>query len=219
MLRGFGCVVDVAGNGQEALELLANLPYDLILMDVQMPVLDGLEATRIIRAGEVERHIPIIAVTAHASAVARAECLAAGMDDCLSKPIDSRGLRFAISSLLESSTPAADAHLVNAKQARQVLAGLGDDALFTEEILELFEVSVRDHLALLELQWSDLNEVRRTAHGLKGVCAQVGAERMAILCQELEERAGSDDLQSARRIVDDLIRLLPLTTTGLRAVL
>jgi CheY-like chemotaxis protein len=107
LARGFaqrsGHAVDVAGNGQEAIRLLRENAYDLVLMDVSMPDLDGLEATRRIRAGgagEGPRTIPIVALTAHALAGDRQRCLTAGMDDYLSKPIDPQALRLLFDRLL-----------------------------------------------------------------------------------------------------------------------
>jgi CheY-like chemotaxis protein len=80
--------VDVAGNGLEAIDLSGRLPYDIIFLDCQMPELDGYGAARAIRAREVEGHrVPIIALTANAMDGDREECLAAGMDDYLSKPV------------------------------------------------------------------------------------------------------------------------------------
>ena len=88
MLQRLGCRVDVAGNGLEAIDLSGRLPYDIIFLDCQMPELDGYGAARAIRAREVEGHrVPIIALTANAMDGDREECLAAGMDDYLSKPV------------------------------------------------------------------------------------------------------------------------------------
>jgi signal transduction histidine kinase/CheY-like chemotaxis protein len=87
ILEKEGHTVVLAGNGREALQLLANQPFDLILMDVQMPVMDGFEATRVIRKQESDGHITIIATTAHAMTGDRERCLAAGMDGYISKPI------------------------------------------------------------------------------------------------------------------------------------
>jgi CheY-like chemotaxis protein len=92
----------VAGNGREALAALARVPYDLVLMDCQMPEVDGFEATRLIRHSEAgtERHIPIIALTANAMEGDRERCLEAGMDDYVSKPIRPDDLYATIDRLL-----------------------------------------------------------------------------------------------------------------------
>ncbi|GAB6909992.1 Response regulator receiver (fragment) [Desulfosarcina cetonica] len=90
LLKRFGLTADTAGNGKIALERLAARPYDLVLMDVQMPEMDGYEATRQIRAGQagvLDAQIPIVAVTAHAMQGDRERCLAAGMSDYIAKPI------------------------------------------------------------------------------------------------------------------------------------
>src|SRR5208337_4988173 len=95
MLERLGCVADVAANGEEAIAALRGIPYDLILMDCQMPEVDGFEATRRIRRGEAgsaRASTPIIAMTAHAMEGDRQRCLEAGMDDYLSKPVNNRQL-------------------------------------------------------------------------------------------------------------------------------
>jgi CheY-like chemotaxis protein len=94
MLMRVGHAVFIAGNGKEALRALVGQAFDLILMDIQMPEMDGLSATAAIRLDEkvTGRHIPIIAMTAHAMTGDRERCLAAGMDDYISKPVDAREL-------------------------------------------------------------------------------------------------------------------------------
>jgi signal transduction histidine kinase/DNA-binding response OmpR family regulator len=106
MLLRLGYQTDVAGNGQEAVDSVMNVPYDLVLMDCQMPVMDGFEATRIIREREgASRHTNIIAVTANAMEGDRERCLAAGMDDYLAKPFRAGDLRRALAKWLPAGAP------------------------------------------------------------------------------------------------------------------
>lgn len=102
--------MSVAGNGLEALEALRQDPFDLVLMDIQMPEMDGLEATGVIRNGErgTNRHLPIVAMTAHAMKGDEERCLAAGMDGYVSKPISARDLFEAIERVLERAQPVPD---------------------------------------------------------------------------------------------------------------
>jgi CheY-like chemotaxis protein len=98
MLEKAGHRVDLVENGREAVEALGRKPYDLVLMDCLMPLMDGFEATRAIRAAEVgtDRHVPIVALTANAMLRDREECLAAGMDDYLTKPFSKQALSAAV---------------------------------------------------------------------------------------------------------------------------
>jgi CheY-like chemotaxis protein len=106
-----GHTVTVAGDGREAVEAVARQPFDLVLMDIQMPEMDGLEATRAIRRAEQStgQHVPIIALTAHALKGDQEVCLNAGMDGYVSKPVTARQLKKAIEDVLgKSPTPAND---------------------------------------------------------------------------------------------------------------
>ncbi len=108
MLKKNGHVVVTVNNGREAIETLADQDFDAVLMDVQMPEMDGLQTTAAIRAGEegTDRHLPILAVTAHALHGDREICLDAGMDGYLSKPIQSAQLLQALAEVLSFSRPA-----------------------------------------------------------------------------------------------------------------
>jgi CheY-like chemotaxis protein len=107
LLEKHGHRVVVAGNGQEALYTLEREPFDLVLMDVQMPEMDGLEATRAIRAREqgTDRHLPIVALTAHAMMGDRERCLAAGMDGYVTKPVQSQQLLQALAEAMTLASP------------------------------------------------------------------------------------------------------------------
>jgi CheY-like chemotaxis protein len=97
MLERLGCSVNVAANGKEAFDMVAGFTYDLVFMDCQMPVMDGFDATRLIRKLDSHRgKVPIVALTAHAMAEERQRCLAAGMDAHLAKPITPKALRAAL---------------------------------------------------------------------------------------------------------------------------
>jgi two-component system sensor histidine kinase/response regulator len=102
LLQHRGCIVDVAGNGQIALDRLAAGTYDLVLMDVQMPVMDGISATIAIRAQPALRELPILAFTANATPQDCKRCLDAGMNDFLAKPVDARALAALLSRWIAS---------------------------------------------------------------------------------------------------------------------
>ena len=105
MLRQFGYLSDIAPNGKDGLDLYAKNEYDLILMDIQMPIMDGFETTAIIRTEEREtgNHIPIIAVTAHVMPGYRERCLAGGMDNYLAKPFKMQDLKDIITETLQQT--------------------------------------------------------------------------------------------------------------------
>jgi CheY-like chemotaxis protein len=112
MLKRLGLRADAVGNGLEAIEALSTIPYDLVLMDVQMPVMDGLEATRRIReeaSPVLDRRIPVIAMTANAMQGDREACLQAGMDDYVAKPVKSEALAEALARWLPHTASTASA--------------------------------------------------------------------------------------------------------------
>ncbi len=109
MLEKNGCVVTIAVNGREAVAAWEREPFDLVLMDVQMPVMGGFEATAAIRAGDATRgtHTPIVAMTAHAMKGDRERCIEAGMDDYVSKPIEVATLIALVKTLVSTQAPEA----------------------------------------------------------------------------------------------------------------
>jgi signal transduction histidine kinase/ligand-binding sensor domain-containing protein/CheY-like chemotaxis protein/HPt (histidine-containing phosphotransfer) domain-containing protein len=205
MLEQMGYSADVAGNGREVLDALRRQQYDLVLMDIQMPRMDGLEATRrIAREWPPESRPRIIAMTANALRSDREACLAAGMDDYLSKPILFEDLRAAI---LRIDSPAAvrtaepislDPSFVDrlrrleATTGREVVRPFIDDFL-----LEAPRRVAAIHRAVAD---GDSDALVFIAHSLKGTSAQLGAVRLASLCQELEGLGRSETFESPQLV-------------------
>jgi PAS domain S-box-containing protein len=203
MLEKRGHSTLVACNGKEALALLEREPVDLVLMDLEMPQMSGFEATAAIRAREREtgRHVPILALTAHAMKGDRERCLAAGMDGYVAKPIQARELYQAIAELVPNAalaekavTPAPVVH-----DRTEALAHVGGDA---ELLGELTEVFLRDCPRMIEevidgLCAGDADKVRRGAHSIKGAVSILGGKAAFEAALRLETLARQGDLSQA----------------------
>jgi PAS domain S-box-containing protein len=215
LLEKLGYRAAVAANGLEALEALRRQPYDVVLMDVEMPEMDGLEASRHIHSEWPPDERPqIIAMTANAMQGYRDICLAAGMDDYLTKPIHldplARALDRRVPRVVEetpqSGAPMATETAVLDREALEQLgAGTGDEA-FVAEIIGTF---LRDAPALLKtiraaLEHEEAEELRRAAHTLKSNGRIFGATRLAELCQELEAMATAETPPGAADLVAQL---------------
>ena len=196
VLEQLGCMVSVAHNGLEALELWRRGNMDLILMDCMMPEMDGYESARHIRAEEArlgQGHIPIIALTANALEGDRGQCLTAGMDDYLAKPFRMEVLRDKLKQHAEklppSSKPPVDETLVDPAPLA-TLRAMGGAAL-VQKILQLFIANVPLQLekAKAGALAGDLEAVRHAAHSLKSAAANVGATRFSELARGLEHNA------------------------------
>jgi two-component system, sensor histidine kinase and response regulator len=205
LLSRRGHHVEIANNGREALDWLARESFDVVLMDVQMPIMDGFEATRSVRDAEAVRggHIPIIAMTAHAMAGDRERCLECGMDDYVAKPIDATALMHAIErsvsreSGLVKTRPVASATLPGEHLDRaKVLARLDGDVALLQEVAELFADEGPRLLAALEreIASSDPRAVERAAHVLKACIAQLGADAAASTAQRIEHAGAIGNL-------------------------
>ncbi|QJT12558.1 response regulator [Aeromonas sp. 2692-1] len=226
LLRAVGADVSIAGNGAIALEMVAQTHYDLILMDMQMPVMDGLAATRLLREREdVGQHTPILAMTANVMAGDRERCLAAGMDDHIAKPIDPDRLYAALqrwatsfsrevsSRLTVSRASPATALLPQLRalglNAETALQRLMHNWEWYRDLLQRFarQGSQPMETLLAALQANDREEAHRQAHTLKGIAATLGAGSL----QEVSAR-----LESALARGDDAASLLPLAELGLQ---
>jgi PAS domain S-box-containing protein len=217
LLERWGHHVEVAGNGEIALEMVASQQFDVILMDMMMPVMDGLEATRRIRASETARRTPIIAMTANAMEADRERCMQAGMDDYLSKPIKAQELRqmlqhFSSAKVLMSQTkPVPLGEVVPTESAFDYLAALKRaDQEVIEIISEAFVDQWPTELGKISngLASGDLTQVMHTAHALKGTLSMFGAAPASALAAQMEQSALRKDVDAVVALVTPLSRAL-----------
>jgi PAS domain S-box-containing protein len=214
MLEQLGARVDVAADGKEALEQVALLPYDLIFMDCEMPEMDGYAATAEIRRREDGgRRIPIVAMTAHAMEGDREQCLAAGMDDYITKPVSPAAIGAVVrrwvrtpgarNAAAPAETQPAALDAARIAQLRATL-GRGDGAQF-RRLVETFLGDTGVRLGELRqcLNRKDAAMVRRLAHTLRGSCLSLGALRMTEVASALERVAAQGD-GAAASLVDQL---------------
>ena len=195
LLQKEGHEVTVASDGQQAVELYMATPFDIVLMDVQMPIMDGFAATQKIR--EFERanriHVPIIALTAHAGAVDRERCLAAGMDEYISKPIRIGKLREAISFQTGTQHPAGGTTIHVSSTGRVIdwqhaFETVGGDQNLLKDLVGLFLSEQSAILERIETAVTSQNSanLRLSAHSLKGSAGHLGATAVAQVAGELE---------------------------------
>jgi signal transduction histidine kinase/CheY-like chemotaxis protein len=235
MLKRMGYRADVAANGLEAIEALERQSYDLVLMDMQMPEMDGLDATRRIRQRWPGRAGPrIVAMTANAMRGDRELCLAAGMDDYVSKPITLHELEAAIARCASEVAAPVDRRghgpalaIAASEDARaiddDVLAslrqlGADDEPNLAAEMGRLFMEEAPPLLAAMReaVRTGDHGALRATAHTMKGSCSSLGARRLSALSLELERQGRAQSMLGAAAKLDQLERELERVRTALR---
>jgi PAS domain S-box-containing protein len=218
MLNALGCEFLIVSNGRDAFEAARSDAYDLILMDCQMPIMDGLDATRAIREWEadcerdtgVKRHLPVVALTANALKGDAEVCLAAGMDDHLAKPytrkqlaetlarwlparcIDEVGVDAVTAAVSASNTAGARAEApVLDPGALANIRAVDDDGSVLAEVIELYLDEAPGQLRSLRnaLEGGRLGDLGRSAHALKSASLNVGARTLCNLCSRLERQA------------------------------
>jgi two-component system, sensor histidine kinase and response regulator len=215
LLKHDGWQVEFAENGREAVAQAATSSYDVILMDCQMPELDGYHATDEIRRNEAgERHTPIIALTAHASERDRVRCLEAGMDDYIAKPFTPAALDEALQRALRSVSREggrAGSPPARPGSARNRLAPVLDssrldliyrtDAVAAENLADTFISSARQRITELGLAETarDTTTVKSLTHALKGSAATIGAMRMSDACERLGKTATSGAIDVSKQ--------------------
>jgi signal transduction histidine kinase/DNA-binding response OmpR family regulator/HPt (histidine-containing phosphotransfer) domain-containing protein len=188
MLERFGCHVDVAVNGDMAVAMCRNRRYDMVLMDCQMPELDGYEATARIRIEEGEgRRVPVIALTANAMQGEREKCLAAGMDDFLSKPIRPQTLHETLQRWLRNDRVVAQD--IDDNEVRDEMAAILE--VFGDSFGELVGLFMHDSPIRIEglrqaIREGDQAAIGKLAHAMAGSCASIGATVLSGLCRDLE---------------------------------
>jgi CheY-like chemotaxis protein/HPt (histidine-containing phosphotransfer) domain-containing protein len=210
VLAKLGLHVDAVANGAEAIKALETLPYDLVLMDVQMPVMDGLEATRIIRGGLPGSlscsAIPIIAMTANTRQGDRARCLEVGMNDYVNKPIEIHVLAEVLDKWLPGQkTGVSDSGAPNPRQGVLVferdgmMTRLGQDGTLALTVSACFREDMPRQFLLLRsyLDAHDLVSAERQAHSIKGAAANVGGEALRVVAFEIEKACQAGDCELA----------------------
>ncbi|HXM12411.1 MAG: response regulator [Candidatus Sulfotelmatobacter sp.] len=211
MLEKMGHLPTIAANGQEALAVLASDFFDLVFMDVQMPEMDGLTATKSIREREKQTglHLPIIAMTAHAMKGDRERCLEAGMDGYISKPVSGKRIEQTIASLLISEADVRPLPIVKVipgslvlwDRAKSLKRVDGDEQLL-HEIVQIFLEESPKQLAELKRAVTEGNAelVERTAHGLKGELSYLSMPTVSQRAHELERMGRECNLDHAAEL-------------------
>jgi PAS domain S-box-containing protein len=215
-LQKLGYASDVVANGREAVDAVRSMSYDLVLMDCQMPEMDGFAATEAIRKHEDEQdlaRIPIVAMTANALAGDRERCLAAGMDDYVAKPVKRVELERVVERWIRVG-PATEEHL-----DRNVLSSLLEmgDAAFYVEIIDLFLQDAPTHISAIRhgFDAGDADAVRLAAHALKSAAGNLGAQSVMRSANELETLARGGSLDGAAGLVVQLERQFDEATAAL----
>ncbi|MCB1997970.1 MAG: response regulator, partial [Rhodoferax sp.] len=225
LLQEAGVQVDVAADGQQSLDMARSQPYDLVLMDMQMPVMDGLEATRQMRADPRLAGLPIVAMTANALDADRQRCLDASMNDHLVKPVDMDALYRMLLKWLGGATSAppvepiqpdaqllAALHRIEGLDASTALRNLGGQPAQVVRLLRRFAAQYRPGLPVLREPAAATSRAAwaEACHGLRGACATLGT---LLLASDIEA------LELALRQPDTDLRLLEAHAQGVDAAL
>ena len=224
LLEECGINVSIATNGSAALEMLASTSFDLVLMDIQMPGMNGYEVTEILRKDPRFNHLPIIAMTAHAMEDSRQACSEAGMNDFISKPIEPERLYAVLNHYLE--LPETTATTINdvdsalgdlpGLDVRKGLHHTGGNMALYQKLLREYAKHHHDDSDMVRkfiAQGQD-EEARRLIHTLKGVAGNLGAVALQTLCRKLEDhlpdRVKETDLQTLQELQHQLLKSIAL---------
>jgi PAS domain S-box-containing protein len=229
MLRRSGYAVEIAQDGRQAVEATAREAFDAVLMDCQMPVMDGLEATRQIRTREADggTHVPIIALTSSSMKGDRDDALASGMDGFLAKPVTAEALTSTVAHWTREVTPqppSVPAPAPAPAPAQEILdasvfgaLSVAADPGLGAELARLFTKEAAGALAGLRaaLASEDGDDVARAAHGLKGSSSTLGAVRVSALAADIERAGRAERLADAARLLEELAPAVDAATAAL----
>lgn len=215
ILDNLGYRADAVANGKEALAAIEMVPYDLVLMDIQMPELDGFEATEAIRRREAVSgsHIPIVAMTAHAMKGDREKCLAVGMDDYISKPLYPKDLKEVVHRALSGLPPRLDVADDNCPERSkrvfdrdELRRRIDCDEEVLEEILQGFIDDYAHNLEKLQKAFSERNMdlVRRLVHLMKGAAANMSANPLQESMARIEAFLQNGEIISAAPLINQV---------------
>jgi len=240
-LEGFGCHIKMVNNGQEAIAAFQQQDYDLIFMDCQMPIMDGYQAATEIRRLESEaneansaKHIPIIALTAHALAGDKAKCLNAGMDEWVTKPFTRKDLNEVLQKWLPEQLIIVGQTKTNKVEASPDLPAIDvqflqqnfdfnnpDDLTFIASLLDVFQESTEQTLSALQhsIDNHDAEHIRQLAHGLKSISSNVGAMQLSTLCKTMEQAGKTQQLQNISILLVSMKQEYAKVVSGLQQIL
>ncbi len=237
LLSDAGVIVTVADNGQEALDLVQIAHFDAVLMDVQMPVMDGYEATRLIRRDARRLSLPILAMTAHASRQDREVCLRAGMNDFITKPTSREALLKMLAKWITVAPPRENPETLPAKPHteestlfKQNIPGISLQAAFAlygqkpTFFLKLLNQFIQTRAASAveiqaELTREHLDDARRIAHTMKSVGGAIGAEGVSRAAAALEKAIANQERETWDVLLDDFKNQLGEVVQGIRTSL
>jgi PAS domain S-box-containing protein len=233
MLNRLGLQVDTAGNGLEAVEAVQTRPYDLVLMDIGMPEMDGIEATRQIRQLEGDcANIPVIAMTAHVMKGDREEILSQGLDDYICKPVNAGELAACLQRWLSPQPGETGAIAMTAADNAAPCEGNAVlDAAILEQLFEdtghelapvlvdafVKELDSRLDNILQATESADLQQVAHESHALKSCAASYGATRLSKLAARLEEHGHDHSSNEAKKVVDSMSSVVNMTREAINS--
>jgi CheY-like chemotaxis protein len=218
LLEKRGHSVVVAGNGREAIAAIEQDTFDVILMDVQMPEMDGFEATRIIRAKEKQTglHIPIVAMTAHAMKGDRERCIKVGMDNYISKPLNPTKLYETVEMIASGKSVQAPAENGETNCANRLfddsfaLESVGGDRRILKDVISVFISELPNQLESIRsaVANADAQALKRSAHSIRGAVSNLKADRVSQVAQQLETKGTDGELAGAEKMLAELEQAL-----------